>query len=303
MKKRLFLLILATILFACNEEEEDGVQLQLNTGSCVLDYENNYAEVKIDRDDDFRYLTVTSSDPDIAEILYDKTRENIFYIAGHNKGNATVMVNAFDANGKGYVKTVDVTVRETIVYKDVLTEVYLKKGESRSFTLPFVFDKANSLVQDNSAVIDNDGIASVSAGAEMGNKFEVEAMAAGSTSFYIYPGDPGNTVLFAARIFVVDEYDLFIPESENRRLTFSLPFTGGVNSISIWRGSGHYTARVADKTVAEVGSISLMPEKDWANEMNNSAVVRVVPLKKGTTKLIVTDTVTGQTHVVDIVAN
>ncbi|MGE4347543.1 MAG: hypothetical protein AB7D46_09030 [Flavobacteriaceae bacterium] len=300
MKKLLFLLVFATILVAC-DKEDDGIQLQLNIESCVLDYENNYAEVKIDRGEG--YLTVSSSDSSVAEILYDKTEENIFYIAGHNKGNATVMVNVFDDKGKGYVKTVDVTVRETIVYKDVLTELYLKKGESRSFTLPFVFDKANSMIQDNSAIIDNDGVASVSAGVEMGNKFEVEAKAAGSTAFYIYPGNPGNTVLFAARIFVVDEYDLFIPESENSRLTFDLPFTDGVNSIFIWRGSGHYTAGVADKTVAELESITLMQKEDWVNEMNNSAVVRVTPLKSGKTKLIVNDEVTGQTHVVDIVVN
>jgi|GEM_PF-1109496 len=300
MKKLLSLLILATILFACDKEDE-GEQLRLNIESCVLDYENNYAEVEIDRGEG--YLTVTSSDPNIAEILYDKTKDDVFYIVGHNKGNATILVNVFNEDGKGYVKTVDVTVQETIIYNDVLTEVYLRKGESRSFTLPFNFDKTYTLTQDNSAIIDNDGVASVSAGVETGNKFEVEAKAAGSTSFYIYPGTPGNTVLFSARIFVVDEYDLFIPESENSRLTFDFPFTGGVNSISIWRGSGYYTARIADNTVAEVESITLMPEEGWANEMNNSAVVRVTPLKSGKTKLIVTDTVTGQTHVVDVVVN
>ena len=301
MKKLLFLLVLASVLFAC-DKDDDGIQLQLNMESCVLDYENNYAEVVIDRGEG--NLTVISSDPNIAEILYDKTKENLFYIAGHNKGNATVRVSVLNDKGEGYVKTVDVTVRETIVYKDVLTELYLKKGESRNFTLPFVFDKAYSLVQDNSAIIDNDGVASVSAGVEMGNKFEIEAKMAGSTAFYIYPeGTPGNTILFSARIFVVDEFDLFIPESENSRLTFDLPFTDGDNSISIWRGSGQYTAGVADKTVAEVESISLMPEESWGNEMNNSAIVRVTPLKSGNTKLIIADTVTGQTYVVDVLVN
>ncbi len=301
MKKLLFLLVLASVLFAC-DKDDDGIQLQLNMESCVLDYENNYAEVVIDRGEG--NLTVISSDPNIAEILYDKTKENIFYIAGHNKGNATVSVSVLNDKGEGYVKTVDVTVRETIVYKDVLTELYLKKGESRNFTLPFVFDKAYSLVQDNSAIIDNDGVASVSAGVEMGNKFEIEAKMAGSTAFYIYPeGTPGNTILFSARIFVVDEFDLFIPESENSRLTFDLPFTDGDNSISIWRGSGQYTASVVDKTVAEVESILLMPEESWGNEMNNSAIVRVTPLKSGNTKLIIADTVTGQTYVVDVLVN
>ncbi len=294
-------MVLASVLFAC-DKDDDGIQLQLNIESCTLDYENNYAEVIIDRGEG--NLTVISSDPNIAEILYDKTKENLFYIAGHNKGNATVSVSVLNDKGEGYVKTVNVIVRENIVYKDVLTEIYLKKGENRSFTLPFVFDEANSMVQDNSAIIDNDGVASVSAGVEMGNRFEVEAKAAGSTAIYIYPDEtPGNTVLFSARIFVVDEYDLFIPESENSRLAFDLPFTDGVNSISIWRGSGHYTASVADKTVAEVESISLMPEESWGNEMNNSAIVRVTPLKSGNTKLIISDTVTGQTHVVDVLVN
>jgi len=39
------------------------------------------------------------------------------------------------------------------------------------------------------------------------------------------------------------------------------------------------------------------------NQMNNSAAVRVTPLKSGTTKMIVTDTVTGQTASVDVVVN
>jgi len=298
MKKIVFLLILAVTFFAC-EKENDGIKLQLNIESCTLSNENSYAEVKIDRDEGF--LTVSSSDPNIAEIRYDMSNENIFYIIGHGEGNATVTVDVFNDRGEGSVKTVNVTVRETIIYESFSTGgVYLKKGESRSFSLPFSFSKDYSVVVDNSAIIDNDGVASVSASVEMGSKFKVEAKAVGSMSFNICKG---KVKLFSACIFVVDEYDLFIPESENSQLTFDLPFTYGVNGISIWRGSGHYTARVADNTVADVESITLMPEKDWANEMNNSAVVRVTPLKSGKTKLIVTDTVTGQTHDVDIVLN
>lgn len=108
-------------------------------------------------------------------------------------------------------------------------------------------------------------------------------------------------MLFSVRVYVVDEYDLFIPESESSQLTFDLPFTFGVNGITVWRGSGHYTAKVVDETVAIVKSIT--PGNDWVNQMNNSAVVRVTPLKSGTTKLTVTDTVTGKTASVDVVVN
>ena len=115
--------------------------------------------------------------------------------------------------------------------------------------MPFTFDKNYSIVADNSAVIDNDGVAAVSASVEMGSKFKVEAKTVGSTSFKICKG---KVELFSARIFVVEEYDLFIPESEDSQLTFDLPFIAGVNGISIWRGSGHYSAKVVDETIAVV---------------------------------------------------
>lgn len=297
MKKPLFLLVLTVILFAC-EKNDDGIKLQLNTESCTLDNENSYAEIKIDRGEGS--LNISSSDPDIAEILYDESDENIFYIIGHNQGNAIVAVDVFNDNGVENTKTIDVNVREAIYYESFLMDVgvYLKKGESRKFGLPFTFDRNYSVVADNSAVIDNDGVATVSASVEMGNKFKVEAKAVGSTSFNICKG---KVVIFSARVFVVDEYDLFIPESENSQLTFDLPFIAGVNGITIWRGSGHYAAKVADETIAVVKSVTT--GEDHFDQQNNSAIVRVTPLKSGKTKLVVTDEVTGQTAEVDVVVN
>lgn len=298
MKKLLFLFVLATALFACKKENDDAVKLQLSLNSCVLDNDNSYAEVKIDRGEGF--LNVSSSDPDIAEIFYDGDNENVFYIIGHSRGNAVVAVNIFNDNGAESTKTIDVNVRETINYEHFLMDVgvYLRKGETRSFGLPFTFDKNYSVVADNSAVIDNDGVATVSASVETGSKFKVEAKAVGSTSFNI---SKGKVVIFSARVFVVDEYDLFIPESEDSQLIFDLPFIAGVNGISIWRGSGHYSAKVVDETIAVVKSITL--SDDYFDQQNNSAVVRVTPLKSGKTKLVVTDEVTGQTHDVDVVVN
>ncbi len=288
MKKLLFFL-LATILFAC-DKEDDGIKLELSAESCTLTNENSYAEVKIDRDEGF--LTVTSSDPNIAEILH-VDNENVFYIIGHEQGSATITVSVFDDSGAEDIKTIDVDVREAISYENFSTTgVYLKKGESRSFSLPFTFNK------DYSVVVDNDGVAAVSASVETGSKFKVEAKAVGSMSFNICKG---KVVLFAARVSVVDEYDLFIPESENSQLTFDLPFIAGVNGISIWRGSGHYAAKVVDEKIAVVESIT--PGYDHFDQENNSTVVRVTPLKSGKTKLAVTDTVTGQTHDVDVVVN
>jgi len=297
MKKSLFLLVLAVTLFAC-EKDNDGIKLQLNTESCTLDNETSYAEIRIDRGEGS--LTVTSTNSDIAEILYDENDENIFYIIGHNQGIAAVSVVIFNDEGEENTKTIDVNVREAISYESFLMDVgvYLKKGESRKFGLPFTFDKNYSVVADNSAVIDNDGVATVSSSVEMGNKFKVEAKAVGSTSFNICKG---KVVIFSARVFVVDEYDLFIPESENSQLTFNLPFIAGVNGISIWRGSGHYSAKVVDETIAIVKSVTT--SDDHFDQQNNSTEVRVTPLKSGKTKLIITDEVTGQTHDVDVVVN
>ena len=297
MKKSLFLLVLAVTLFAC-EKDNDGIKLQLNTESCTLDNETSYAEIRIDRGEGS--LTVTSTNSDIAEILYDENDKNIFYIIGHNQGTAAVSVVIFNDEGEENTKTIAVNVREAISYESFLMDVgvYLKKGESRKFGLPFTFNKNYNVVADNSAVIDNDGVAIVSSSVEMGNKFKVEAKAVGSTSFNICKG---KVVIFSARVFVVDEYDLFIPESENSQLTFNLPFIAGVNGISIWRGSGHYSAKVVDETIAIVKSVTT--SDDHFDLQNNSAEVRVTPLKSGKTKLIVTDEVTGQTSAVNVVVN
>jgi len=297
MKKSLFLLVLAITLFAC-EKNDDGIKLQLNIGSCTLDNETSYAEIRIDRGEGS--LTVTSSDSDIVEILYDENDENVFYIVGHNQGTAAVTVVVFNDKGDENTKTIDVNVQEAIDYERFLMDVgvYLKKGESRRFGLPFMFDKNYSVVFDNGAIVDNDGVATVSASVEMGNKFEVEAKAVGSTFFNICKG---KVVIYSARVFVVDEYDLFIPESELNQLTFDLPFMGGINGITIWRGSGHYSAKVVDETIAVVKSITL--SDDYFDQENNSAIVRVTPLKSGKTKLIVTDEVTGKTHDIDVVVN
>ena len=84
MKKVLFLLVLVITLFACEKENDDQIKFQLNLKSCVLDNATSYAEVNVDKGEGF--LIINSSDPDIAEILYDKDNENVFYIIGHIKG-------------------------------------------------------------------------------------------------------------------------------------------------------------------------------------------------------------------------
>jgi hypothetical protein len=298
MKKMLFLFAVTLTLFAC-DKDDDGLNLQLSMESCVLDNEHSYAEVK--KLNGTGSLSVTSSDPGIAEICFDEKDKNVFYIIGHGQGSATITVMDVDYNKTGNydIRTIDVNVRECIGYEYYSAQgVFIKKGESRAFSLPFAFSDNCSLIVDNDDIIDSDGVATVSASVEMGNQFKVDAKSCGSTSFHVCKG---KVVLFSVRVYVVDEYDLFIPESENSQLTFDLPFTVGVNGISVWRGSGQYSAKVVDETVAVVESIIL--GNDWVNQMNNSAAVRVTPLKSGTTKLIVTDTVTGQTASVDVVVN
>jgi hypothetical protein len=295
MKKILLLLTVAFTLFSC-EKKDDGLEqkLQLNVESCVLDNAHSYAEVK--KTKGTGSLSVTSSDPGIAEIRYDEKDKDVFYIIGHGQGNTTITVVDEEDNeiGADYaIKTIDVNVRETIDYGRYTHEdVYMKKGDFRIFKLPFIFDKNDSLVGVN------DYIASMRANVALGNTFKVEALSNGITEFQICKGKIAH---FSVRIFVVNEYDLFIPESENSQLTFKLPFTVGVNGFSIFRGSGHYTAKIVDETVAVVESITR--DDDYFNEESNSAVVRAQPLKIGKTRLIVTDAVTGQTGGVDVVVN
>jgi len=295
MKKILFLLAIVFTLFSC-EKKSDGLEqkLQLSLKSCVLDNSHSYTEVK--KLKGAGSLSVTSSNPGIAEIRYDETDKDVFYIIGHGQGNATITVVDEEDNKTGAdyaVKTIQVAVRETIDYGDYTHEdVYMKKGEFRIFKLPFTFDANESLVGVN------DYIVSLKANVALGNTFKAEALSNGITEFKIYKGKIKH---FSVRIFVVNEFDLFIPESENSQLTFNLPFTVGVNGFSIWRGSGHYTARIDDESVAVVESITL--DDDYFNQENNSAVVRAKPLKSGKTKLIVTDVVTGQTSGVDVVVN
>jgi len=292
MKKILFLFAVTITLFAC-DKDDDGLNLQLNMESCVLDNEHSYAEVK--KLNGTGSLSVTSSDPGIAEIRFDDVDKNVFYIIGHGQGNATITVVDADDNTTGAdfaVKTIDVVVRESISYGEYSSqEVFMKKGEFRIFKLPFIFDKTDSLVGVNNYIV------SARASVALGNQFKVEALSNGKTKFQVFKG---KIELFSVYINVVNEYDLLIQDRDSR-LTFDLPFIAGVNGISVWRGSGQYTAKVVDETVAVVESI--IPGNDWVNQMNNSAAVRVTPLKSGTTKLIVTDTVTGQTSAVDVVVN
>jgi len=257
-----------------------------------LDNEHSYTEVK--KLSGTGSLSVTSSNPDVAEILFDKENENVFYIIGHGQGISTItVVDAFNQKDDYDAQTIDVVVRESIDYGDYsYQKVFMKKGEFRIFKFPFIFDKNDSLVGVN------DYIVSMSANVALGNQFKVQAISTGNTKFQIFKG---KIKLFTVYINVVNEYDLFIPESERSQLTFDLPFTVGVNGISVWRGSGHYTAKVVDETVAVVESITR--GNDHFNQENNSAVVWVTPLKSGKTKLIVTDVVTGQTSGVDVVVN
>lgn len=297
MEKILLLIVITISLLACEKDEAKNSGLALNIKSCVLDNANSFAKVTIDRGEGF--LNIITTDPDIAEIMRDDDDENLFYIIGHNKGKAEVLVSVTNETGYEKIKTIEVTVREAINYGSFSTAggVYLKKGESRIFNLPFEFNKDFSIVNDNKAIIDNDGVASVFANETLGSKYKVTANAVGSTLFSICKG---KVKLFDVRVFVVNEYDLFIPESENK-LFFELPFSFGVNGITIWRGSGHYSAKVVDESIAIVKSIT--PGIDYFDQQNNSAIVRVTPLERGTTKLIVTDNITGQSHAVNVVVN
>jgi len=295
MKQILVALAVVFTFVACDKNETElKNRLQLSLDSCVLDNEHSYIEVK--KLSGAGSLQVMSSDPDIADISYDEKNKNVFYIIGHRTGYTSITVIDADDNTTGAdyaVKTIYVNVRESISYEEYSYQtVFMKKGDFRIFNLPFKFDKNDSIVGAN------DYIASVSANVALGNQLKVKALANGKTKFKICKG---KIDIFTIYINVVNEYDLFIPESENSQLTFDLPFIVGVNGISVWRGSGQYTARVVDETIAVVESITL--QNDHFNQQTNSAVVRVTPLKRGSTKLLVTDVITKQTASVNVVVH
>ncbi|MEL7586953.1 MAG: pilus assembly protein N-terminal domain-containing protein [Prolixibacteraceae bacterium] len=116
MRKLLFFFAVTLTLFAC-DKDDDGLNLQLSIESCVLDNEHSYAEVK--KLNGTGSLSVTSSDPDIAEIRFDEKDKNVFYIIGHGQGSATITVmDADDSKTGSYdIKTIDVNVRESIGYE------------------------------------------------------------------------------------------------------------------------------------------------------------------------------------------
>lgn len=288
----LFLFFALSIgLISCVPELPDNT-LELNRESCVLDNENSYAEITV-ANMTGTSLSISSSNPDVAEICLDKEEKGTFYIIGRNQGKATITVIDVDdaKTGEYNMNTIEVDVRTSIDYPDFSTEtIFLKAGESRVFSQFLDFD-------DNySYVVDNETIAKVSTSQAMNKKFKVEAKHKGYTSFHIYKG---KVKLATIGIHVVDEYDLYIPSSE--QLTFKLPFTYGVNGFTIWRGSGQYSAKAVDETIAKVTTIT--PGEDWFNTMNNCAAVRAQPLKAGKTSVIVTDMVTGQTAGVNLEVN
>jgi hypothetical protein len=184
MKRILLLLVVVFTLFSC-KKEDDGLEqnLQLNMKSCVLDNEHSYVDVK--KLKGTGSLDITSSNLDIAEVRFDEENKNVFYIISHAQGKATITVVDIDYNKTGEydVKTIDVDVREPIYYENYSSEdIFIKKGESRIFKLPFYFDKNDNLVGVN------DYIASVSANVVLGNKLKVNANSAGNTEFQIYKG-------------------------------------------------------------------------------------------------------------------
>lgn len=91
-------------------------------------------------------------------------------------------------------------------------------------------------------------------------------------------------------INVVDKYDLYVPK---KSLTLKIPFTYGINGISIWRGSGKYSATIENKNIAKVESIINWNDNTF-NQMCNDAAVLITPLNEGETFLNIKDEITWQ---------
>lgn len=288
-KISLFVLIATFTLSSCEKSEN----LKLSTTSCVLDNETSYVEVKVLKGSGSikeGSIKVTSSLPDVAQVRFDEQKDNIFYIVGNQKGDATVLVTLEGVDDYD-TKKISVQVREKIIIQSYAgEEIYIKVGESRLFNLPFNFDAKHSLI------VEDQNIISVSTNVEeIGQQYKIDATKIGTTHLHFYKG---ITHVLPVRVHVVNEYDLFFV---TRELTFKLPFTYGINGIVIWRGSGQYSAKIEDESVAEVKTITR--GKDSFNKLINSATVAVNPLSVGRTKMIITDMVTKQTSGVWIKVN
>ncbi len=274
MRKIILTLFLALVLFSCKEDNDFSKNIEVSKTYLELDNVNSREDVLIKYGSGGYYAH--SNDENVAMAVVNN---DTLSVIGYSVGKCTIYV--YDKIGN--VKYVSVCITEPIDFTWYNIEnIYIKKGEKRAFSFsPLNYKDYNTFV------VSNKEIADVSVVGDQVKSFLVDAKEIGKTTVSIFKG---KMKISEFDINVVDKYDLYVPE---KRLTIKIPFTYGINGISIWRGSGKYSATIENKNIAKVDSI-INWNSNAFNQMCNDAAVLIKPLNEGETFLNIKDEITWQ---------
>lgn len=274
MRKIILTLFLALVLFSCKEDNDFSKNIEVSKTYVALDNVNSRDDIQIKYGSGGYYAHSTDENVAIAVVNNDTLS-----VVGYSVGSCTVYV--FDKIGN--VQSIFVQVKEAIDFTYYFLEnIYIKKGEKRTFSFsPLNYKDYNTFV------VSNKEIADVSVVGDQVKSFLVDAKEKGKTTVRIFKG---KMQISDFDINVVDEYDLYVPQ---KSLTLKIPFTYGTNGISIWRGSGKYSATTDNENIAKVESI-INKNDNTSNQMCNDAEVLIKPMNEGVTFLNIKDEITKQ---------
>lgn len=274
MRKIILTLLLASVLFSCKEDNDSSKNIEVSKTYLELNNVNSREDVLIKYGRGSYYAH--STDDNIAKAVIN---DDTLSVIGYSVGKCTIYV--YDELDN--VKSISVCITEPIDFTYYIIEnIYIKKGEKRTFSFsPLNYKDYNTFV------VSNKEIADVSIVGDQVKSFLVDAKVTGKTTVSIFKG---KMKISEFDINVVDKYDLYVPK---KSLTLKIPFTYGINGISIWRGSGKYSATIENKNIAKVESIINWNDNTF-NQMCNDAAVLITPLNEGETFLNIKDEITWQ---------
>lgn len=274
MRKIILTLFLALVLFSCKEDNDFSKNIEVSKTYLELNNVNSREDVLIKYGSGGYYAH--STDENVAKAVVNN---DTLSVIGYSAGKCTIYVYDEIDN----VKSISVCITEPIDFTYYIIEnIYIKKGEKRTFSFsPLNYKDYNTFV------VSNKEIADVSIVGDQVKSFLVDAKVTGKTTVSIFKG---KMKISEFDINVVDKYDLYVPK---KSLTLKIPFTYGINGISIWRGSGKYSATIENKNIAKVESIINWNDNTF-NQMCNDAAVLITPLNEGETFLNIKDEITWQ---------
>jgi hypothetical protein len=274
MRKIILTLFLASVLLSCKEDNDFSKNIEVSKTYLELDNVNSREDVLIKYGSGSYYAN--STDENVAKAVVNN---DTLSVIGYSVGKCTIYV--FDELDN--VKSISVCITEPIDFTYyVIENIYIKKGEKRTFSFsPLNYKDYNTFV------VSNKEIADVSVVGDKVKSFLVDAKETGKTTVSIFKG---KMKISEFDINVVDKYDLYVPK---KSLTLKIPFTYGINGISIWRGSGKYSATIENENIAKVESI-INWNGNTFNQMCNDAAVLITPLNEGETFLNIKDEITWQ---------